>query len=177
MRSITFVLLLISLVCSKESIIINSTVNKNDLSIISATAIMYLDQHIDDIFKKITDFSNYHKNINVISKSQVYYENNNSIHLKMTTNTLAMFSLVNHFEHKVYKNIYKVVWKLDDTKENILEYAKGQWELEKLSNNTTKVVYHNSIKPPIFMPSIISNYLMEEGVKDSTLWLMKNISK
>ena len=177
MKIAILIFLLISMLFSKESIQINNIVNKNDMSIMNAKAIMYLDQNIDDIYARITDFPNYHNHIDVISKSEIYHKSNNIISLKMTTDILAMFSLVNHFVHKINKDNYKITWELDDTKDNILNYAKGGWKLEKLSEHTTKVIYHNSIKTPLFMPSIISNYIMEEGVRDSTLWLMKKNSK
>lgn len=174
MKTNILILLLVSFLFSKESIQITRSVDKDDSSIVSATAIMYLDQNINTIFKRIVDFPNYHKTIDVIDKSEVYYQNNNTIKLKMTANILYMFDAVNHFSHQVNGDNHQITWTLDDKKDNVLEYAKGGWKLEKLSNKMTKVTYNNSIKTPSFMPLIISNYIIGKGVEDSTLWLMKD---
>ena len=173
MKKILSILILISFLTSKESIKITRSVDKNNSNIVSATATLYLDQNIDSIFTKITDFPNYHKNIPVVDNSEVYYQNSDVIKLKMTANILYMFDAINHFSHKVDTNNHKITWTLDESKDNTLEYAKGGWTLEKLSMNMTKVTYKNSIKTPSFLPLMVSNYIIGKGVEDSTLWLMK----
>jgi hypothetical protein len=167
-------LLLITFLFSKESIKITKNINKENSHIMNSTAIMYLDQNIDNIFKRITDFSNYSKNIGIIDKSEIYYNKDNVVKLKMTANILYIFDAVNHFSYKINKDKYQVNWGLDNKKDNTLEYSKGSWELEKLSHNMTKATYKNSIKTPSFMPLIVNNYVTEKGVKGATLWLMKN---
>jgi ribosome-associated toxin RatA of RatAB toxin-antitoxin module len=173
-KKIILALILLPFLFSKESIKITRNIDKNNLYIVNATAIMYLDQNIDSIFKKIVDFSNYDKTIEVIDKSEVYYNKNNIVKLKMTSNILHVYDAINHFIHKVDKDKYQISWKLDKNKDNILKYSKGGWKLEKLSPNRTKVTYDNSIKAPSFMPLFISKYIIGKGVEDSTLWLMKN---
>jgi len=171
-NKIFILIFLISLSYSKESIKITRNTDTNS-NISSATAILYLDQNIESIFKRITDFSNYYKNIDVVDRSEVYYQNDDVVKFKMTANILYIFDVINHFSHKIDKSNHQITWTLDESKENILEYAKGGWKLEKLSNMTTKVTYNNFIKTPSFMPLIISNYIIEKGVEDSTFWLMK----
>ena len=104
MKKILSILILISFLTSKESIKITRSVDKDNSSIVSAIAVLYLDQNIDSIFKRITDFPNYHKNIPVVDNSEVYYQTNDVVKLKMTANILYMFDAINHFSHKIDSN-------------------------------------------------------------------------
>lgn len=172
-KNIILISLLVSSLFSKESIEISKNVNKDDSSIIDAVVVMHLDQNIDSVFKRIIDFPNYHKNIDVIDSSVVYYRNNNIVKTKMIVNILYVFELTNYFVHKLDIKNYKLTWELDDSKNNALASSKGGWKLEKLSQNITKVTYNNTIITPSMMPSILSNYIVEKGAKNATLWLMK----
>jgi ribosome-associated toxin RatA of RatAB toxin-antitoxin module len=128
--------------------------------------------NIDDVFEEIIDFSKYPDLISKVDKAKIYEVHNNIVKVQFTFSGFLL-TLDNCFEHKINKQKHIMTWHIDkDRKSQFLDISNGEWRLQKIGKNKTRIFYKNEILVKSWIPNILVNYMLEGSAVDATKWLL-----
>ncbi len=173
MHKYIILILLTSFSYSMDSLVMKKDIRENE-GTFTITATIYLEQNIDDVFNTLADFSNLTKHIDSIDKLELYYEDDGIKKFKLTTNIFFIFAIENHLSFKIDKANYRITSSLDKEKDNHIKDSQSEWELKRIANNRTKVLYSASIQYPQFLPKILSTYLLNQSFNEYLGLLVEN---
>mgnify|MGYP002153711507 CR=1 FL=1 len=135
--------------------------------------VLQINKNINQVWSEVVAFGTYASKINELDEVDIYEKKDEIVKATFTFSKFFL-SFNNSFIHTLDAKNHSLTWELDTSRDyEMLNLSYGIWRFEKINEKKTRAYYQNSVSYLSWIPSMVVEYALETGSKNSTLWLAK----